>query len=125
MEVSSAILERAAQSLRLLPNVALLSERRPYGLSRPCAGLRLQLPVYPHLLLRRSPIATVATGLGVMIWGGGGGGRGEGKYEVDDDDLRVSWIKVRESCARSSASLSRPGPSRSSGKTRSTQHTIT
>ena len=23
------------------------SERRPYGLSRLCAGLRLQLPVYP------------------------------------------------------------------------------
>ena len=81
MEVSSAILERAAQSLRLLPNVALLSERRPYGLSRPCAGLRLQLPVWIHLLLRRSPIATVATGLGVMIWGGGG--RGEGKDEVN------------------------------------------
>ena len=48
-----------------------LSERRPYDLSRLCAGLRLQLPVYPHLLLRRSPIAT---GLEVMI-----GGEGRGK----------------------------------------------
>ena len=50
---------------------------------------------------------------------GGGGGKGEGKDEVDEDDLRVGWIKVRESCAWSSASLSRPGPSRSSGKTKS------
>ena len=42
-----------------------------------------------------------------------------GKDEVDEDDLRMSWIKVRKSCAWSSASLSRPGPSRSRGKTKS------
>ena len=39
--------------------------------------------------------------------------------KVDEDDMRVNWIKVRESCAWSSASLSRPGPSDSSGKTES------
>ena len=36
-----------------------------------------------------------------------------------EDDWRVSLIKVRESCAMSSASLSRPGLSGSSGKTES------
>ena len=69
-------------------------------------------PSYPHLLLRRSPIAT---GLGEVDVGGWG----EGKDETDEEDLRVNWIKVRESCAWSSTSLSRPGPSGSSGKTKS------
>ena len=36
-----------------------------------------------------------------------------------EDDLRVSLFKVKESCAMSSASLSRPGISASSGKTES------
>ena len=61
MEVSSAILKRAAQSLRGLPNFTAASsssDRRPYGLSRLCVGLWLQLPVYPHLLLGHSPVAT-------------------------------------------------------------------
>ena len=33
-------------------------QKRPLDLGRLCAGLQLQLPVYPHLLLRRSSIAT-------------------------------------------------------------------
>ena len=45
-------------------------------------------------------------------------GGGEVGWDEDgEDDLRVSWFKVRESCARSSASLSRLGPSESSSKT--------
>ena len=36
-----------------------VKEKWPYGLSRLCTGLQLQqLPVIPHLLLCRSPIAT-------------------------------------------------------------------
>ena len=60
MGVSSAVLKRAAQTLRRLPNsnAAPVVDERPYGLSRLCAGLRLRLPVYPHLSLRRSPITT-------------------------------------------------------------------
>ena len=59
MEVSSAFLKRAAQSLIRLQNSAAapVREERPYGLSRLRAGLRLRLPVYPHLSLRRLPIA--------------------------------------------------------------------
>lgn len=74
--------------------------RRPYGLSRLRAGPPLRLPVHPHLPRRSSPIAA---GLGT---------------DDDDDmnDLRVNWIKVRESCA-TSASLSRPGSIFSSGMT--------
>jgi hypothetical protein len=34
------------------------ARERPLGLGRLCAGLRLQLPVHPHLLCRRSPVAT-------------------------------------------------------------------
>ena len=49
------------------------------------------------------------------------GGGGKGKDEVDEDDLHVNWIKLSESCAWSSASLSRPGPSGSTGKTKSRQ----
>ena len=41
----------------LLPRVPVMSIW-PYGLSRLCAGLWLQLPVYPHLLLGHSPVAT-------------------------------------------------------------------
>jgi hypothetical protein len=49
-------------------------------------------------------VGTVVRGCAVRVW---------------SHDLRVTWIKVRESCAQSSASLSRPGPSVSSGKTKS------
>ena len=60
MEVSSAVLKRAAQSPRRLPNftAAPVREERPDGLSRLRAGLQLRLPVHPHLSLRRLPIAT-------------------------------------------------------------------
>ena len=65
--VSSAVLERPAQTLRWLSNItsAPVSKEWPYSLSRLCAGLWLRLPVYPLLSLRRSPIAT---GLEVIGW---------------------------------------------------------
>ena len=72
-EVSSAFLNRAAQSPLQNSRTPLLlhvSEERPYGLSRLCAGLRLRLPVYPNLPLRR---LSVATGLEDDDWDGMGG----------------------------------------------------
>lgn len=106
--MSSAVLKRAAQSLRRLPNstAAPFGVERPYGLSRLCASLRLQQPVCPHLSLRRSP---VATGLGLMMMG------------WDREGLitcAMTLIKVRKSCGPS-PSLSRSRPPMSSGKTRS------
>ena len=63
--VSSAVLERAALTFRWVLNITSspVSKERLYSLSRLCAGLRLRLPVYLHLLLRRS---LVATGLEVI-----------------------------------------------------------
>ena len=68
-EKGCSVTQGAAESRSCLGS----SGRRPYGLSRLCAGLRLQLPVYPHLLLRRSPIAT---GLGKVDDRGRGSGVG-------------------------------------------------
>ena len=53
-EEGCSVVQGAAESFCCLGP----EKRRPYGLNRLCAGLRLQLPVYPHLLLRRSPVAT-------------------------------------------------------------------
>ena len=41
---------------------------RPYDLSRLCVGVRLRLPVYPHLPLRRLHIATGLEGWGNKGW---------------------------------------------------------
>lgn len=63
-------------------------------LSRLRAGLRLRLPVYPHLPLRRSPIAA---GLSDDVGGG-------------DDEVMTraceNWFKVRRSCALVDLTLS-------------------
>ena len=65
--MSSAVLDRGSQTLRWLLNIisAPISKERPYSLSHLCAGLWLRLPMYPHLSLRWSP---VATGLEVIGW---------------------------------------------------------
>ena len=65
--MTSAVLERAAQTLRRLLNVtsSLVSKVQPYSLSHLSAGLWLRLPTYPHLSLCRSP---VAMGLEVIGW---------------------------------------------------------
>ena len=65
--VSSAILESAAQTLRLLLNITSVpvSNEWPYSMSCLCAGLWLRLPVYLHLSLCRLP---VAIGLEVIGW---------------------------------------------------------
>ena len=67
MEVSSAILKRAAQSLRKLriPLLLHISEERPHVLSHLCAGPQLAVPS-PHLLLRHLPIATGLSGGGSL-----------------------------------------------------------
>ena len=60
--VSSAILKRGllSRSVRLpnSPYCFALKESDHIESSRLCAGPQLQLPVFPHLLLRLSPIAT-------------------------------------------------------------------
>ena len=57
---ASAILKRSAQSLTsaaVFPYCFALKESDHIEPSRLCAGPQLQLPLFPHLLLRRSPIA--------------------------------------------------------------------
>ena len=109
MEVSSAILKSSAQSLPNFPYCFVLKESDHIEPSRLCADPQLQLPVFPHLLLRRSPIVT-----GLLF------------------DLHmcaccecvllikmtcaVKWIIVRERCAEST-SISRPDLAGSRGKT--------
>ena len=48
-----------AQEAAELPCCSRFKEERPSGLSRLCAGLQLQLPVFPHLLLHRSSNASI------------------------------------------------------------------
>ena len=77
------------------------TEKQSYGLSRLCAGLRVQLPVYPHLLLCRSPNAT---GLGDQEWG-------------DIETCAWVWFTVRESCAKGQLQSLVHGLSGYSGRT--------
>ena len=65
--MSSAVLERAPQTLRWLLNItsALVSKEQPYSLSCQSASLQLQLPVSSHLSLHHS---SIATGLEVIGW---------------------------------------------------------
>ena len=113
--MSSAILKRSAQSLSRsvrLPNSPYcfaLKESDHIEPSRLCAGPQLQLPVFPLLLFRRSPIAT-----GLL-------------YDLHicgclecvlliKMTCAVNWIIVRERRA-DSTSLSHPDLAGSRGKT--------
>ena len=83
--VSSVVLNRAAQSLMLLPLSIPASAwigEWPNGLSHLCTGSQLQLPVYPHLLLCWFPLAT-GLWLSDVMW-----------YNY----LCITWIIVKESC---------------------------
>ena len=68
--VSSAVLEKAAKKFRRLPNITStpVIKEWPYSHSHLCAGLRLQLPVYSHLSLRRSPVLRKQDGIKVYLW---------------------------------------------------------
>ena len=52
----SCLVTQGAAELSAAPGES--RKGQPQALSHLCAGLRLQLPVYPHLLLCHSPIAT-------------------------------------------------------------------
>ena len=108
----SAILKRSAQRPVRMPNSLycfIFKESDHIEPSRLCAGPQLQLPVFPHLLPCRSPIAT-----GIL-------------YDLHmcaccdcvlliKMTCAVNWIIVRERRAEST-SLSRPDLAGSRGKT--------
>ena len=93
MEVSSAFLERAAQSHRWLPNsnAAPVGEERPYGLCRLCAGPRLATSSVP------APVAFVARLSpqdfgGVMGWKMNNDLRDE--FVLSEEGLRVADLTL-------------------------------
>ena len=93
LRVNSMVLNRAAQSLRLLPHSSPASVQIgewPNGLSHLHAGSQLQLPVYPHLLLCWFPI-TRGLWLSGVMW---------------CHDLHVTWVIVKEGCTCVSLTLS-------------------